>query len=65
MSDGTTLLFGLPGVEVERVERLVDGTRVVAVVTAEPTAAQLEVAEAALGACLALEREAGDGADAA
>jgi uncharacterized protein YqhQ len=31
--------------------------------TAEPTAAQLEVAEAALGACLALEREAGDGAD--
>ncbi|MGH3596796.1 MAG: ISL3 family transposase, partial [Mycobacterium sp.] len=39
MSDGTTLLFGLPGVEVERVERLVDGTRVVAVVTAELTAA--------------------------
>lgn len=31
--------------------------------TAEPTAAQLEVAEAALAACLALEREAGDGED--
>ncbi len=31
--------------------------------TAEPTAEQLEVAEAALGACLALEREAGDGAE--
>jgi uncharacterized protein YqhQ len=30
--------------------------------TAEPTAAQLEVAETALAACLALEREAGDGA---
>ena len=32
MSDGTTLLFGLPGVRVERVERLPDGTRVVHVV---------------------------------
>ena len=34
MTDGTTLLFGLPGVEVERVERLADGTRVVHAVTA-------------------------------
>ncbi|MCW2562443.1 MAG: hypothetical protein JWQ31_1003 [Mycobacterium sp.] len=39
MSDGTTLLFGLPGVRVERVERLADGTRVVHVVTDEETAA--------------------------
>ncbi|MDZ7883399.1 MAG: ISL3 family transposase [Mycobacterium sp.] len=39
MSDGTTLLFGLPGVRVERVERLPDGARVVHVVTAEQTAA--------------------------
>ena len=39
MSDGTTLLFGLPGVQVERVERLADGTRVVQVATAEQTAA--------------------------
>ena len=39
MSDGTTLLFGLPGVRVERVERCADGTRVVHVVTAEETAA--------------------------
>ncbi|HTX94418.1 MAG TPA: ISL3 family transposase, partial [Mycobacterium sp.] len=39
MSDGTTLLFGLPGVRVERVERLPDGTRVVHVITDEPTAA--------------------------
>ena len=39
MSDGTTLLFGLPGVRVERVERLPDGTRVVHAVTAEETAA--------------------------
>jgi uncharacterized protein YqhQ len=31
--------------------------------TAEPTAEQLEVAEAALAACLALERESHDGAD--
>lgn len=38
MSDGTTLLFGLPGVRVERVERLADGTRVVHVATAEDTA---------------------------
>jgi transposase len=37
--DGTTLLFGLPGVRVERVERSADGTRVVYVVTAEETAA--------------------------
>jgi len=40
VSDGTTLLFGLPGgVRVERVERLTDGTRVVHVATAEETAA--------------------------
>ncbi|WP_160315083.1 transposase family protein, partial [Mycobacterium heckeshornense] len=39
MSDGTTLLFGLPGVRVERVERDVDGTRVVHVVTADEAAA--------------------------
>jgi transposase len=39
VSDGTTLLFGLPGVRVERVECLPDGTRVVHVVTAEQTAA--------------------------
>ncbi len=39
MSDGTTLLLGLPGVRVERVERLVDGTRLVHVVTADEAAA--------------------------
>jgi transposase len=39
VSDGTTLLFGLPGVRVGRVERLADGTRVVQVATAEETAA--------------------------
>lgn len=39
MSDATTVLFGLPGVRVERVERHGDGTRVVDVVTNEPTAA--------------------------
>jgi transposase len=39
VSDGTTLLFGLPGVRVERVERWVDGTRVVYAVSAEETAA--------------------------
>src|SRR5260370_35058643 len=39
VSDGTTLLFGLPGVRVERVERCADGTRVGHVVTAEETAA--------------------------
>ncbi|MDT5111258.1 MAG: transposase [Mycobacterium sp.] len=39
MSDGTTLLFGLPGVRVERVERLADGTRLVDVVTTEESAA--------------------------
>jgi transposase len=37
--DATTVLFGLPGVRVERVERHADGTRVVDVVTNEPTAA--------------------------
>jgi transposase len=39
VTDGTTLLFGLPGVEVKRVDRLADGTRVVHVVTAEMAAA--------------------------
>ena len=39
MSDGTTLLFGLPGVRVERVERRADGTRVVHVATADEAAA--------------------------
>ena len=39
MSDATTVLFGLQGVRVECVERRADGTRVVDVVTDEPTAA--------------------------
>ncbi len=39
MTDGTTLLFGLPGVDVERVERLADGTRVGHAVTAGEAAA--------------------------
>jgi len=39
VSDGTTLLFGLPGVRVERVERWADGPRVVHAVTASETAA--------------------------
>ncbi|HME74820.1 MAG TPA: hypothetical protein VKI00_03955 [Mycobacterium sp.] len=39
MSDGTTLLFGLPGVKVERVERLSDRMRVVHVSTPEEPAA--------------------------
>lgn len=39
MVDATTLLFGLPGLRVERVERLDDGTRVVTAVTADETAA--------------------------
>ena len=39
MSDGTTLLFGLAGVRVARVERRDDGARVVQVVTDEETAA--------------------------
>ena len=43
MTDGTTLLFGLPGVRVERVERVPDGARVVHVVTDEPTAAACPV----------------------
>jgi hypothetical protein len=43
VSDGTTLLFGLPGVRVERVECSADGTRVVYVVTAEETAAACPV----------------------
>jgi len=39
MTDATTLLFGLPGVRVECVQRCADRTRVVDVVTDEPTAA--------------------------
>ncbi len=39
MTDATTLLLGLPGVRVERVERRADGTRVVDVVTADEAAA--------------------------
>jgi transposase len=39
VSDGTTLLFGLPGVRVERVELLADGTRVLQVVTTDRSAA--------------------------
>jgi len=39
VSDGTTLLFGLRGVRVERVERLADGARVVHVLTADQAAA--------------------------
>ena len=39
MTDGTTLLFGLPGLRVQRVERRDDGTRVVHVATDEPAAA--------------------------
>jgi transposase len=38
-SDGTTILFGLPGVRVQKVVRGADGARVVHVVTDEPTAA--------------------------
>src|SRR5271170_6075306 len=39
VTDGTTLLFGLPGVWVGRVERWADGTRVVHAVTASEAAA--------------------------
>ncbi len=39
MTDGTTLLLGLPGVRVERVERRADGTWLVHVVTADEAAA--------------------------
>ena len=38
MSHGTTLLFGLPGVRVARVEMSAHGTRVVHVLTNDPTA---------------------------
>ena len=38
-SDGTTILFGLPGVRVREVVRAVDGARVVHVVTDDETAA--------------------------
>lgn len=39
VTDGTTLLFGLPGLRVQRVEQHADGTRVVHVVTADEAAA--------------------------
>ncbi|HEY5453968.1 MAG TPA: ISL3 family transposase [Acidothermaceae bacterium] len=39
MSNGTTILFGLSGVSVQRVERAVDGSRTVHVVTADSSAA--------------------------
>ena len=39
MNHGTTLLFGLPGVRVARVERATDGGRVVHVLTADSSAA--------------------------
>src|ERR1700682_3502210 len=39
VSDGTTLLFGLPGVRVKRVERFADGTRVIHVATPDEAAA--------------------------
>lgn len=38
MTDAKTLLFGLPGLRVERVERWADGTRVVYAVTGEQAA---------------------------
>ena len=38
-SDGTTILFGLPGVRVQKVVRAADGARVVHVVTDDETAA--------------------------
>ena len=38
-SDSTTILFGLPGVRVERVVRAADGVRLVHVVTADEAAA--------------------------
>jgi transposase len=38
--EGTTVLFGLPGVQVTRVSRQSDGSRVVEVVTGEETAAE-------------------------
>jgi transposase len=38
-SDSTTILFGLPGVRVQKVVRAADGARVVHVVTDDPTAA--------------------------
>jgi transposase len=37
--DGTTILFGLPGVRVREVERVADGSRVVHVLTDDPAAA--------------------------
>lgn len=39
LSNGTTILFGLPGVSVRRVERSADGSRTVHVVTADASAA--------------------------
>jgi transposase len=43
MEDGTTVLFGLPGVAVDRVEAADDGVRTVHVVTADPAAAACPV----------------------
>ena len=40
MEHGTTLLFGLPGVAVVRVELAPDGSRLVEVVTDDPGAAR-------------------------
>ena len=42
-ADGTTILFGLPGVRVQKVVRAADGARVVHVVTEEETAAACPV----------------------
>lgn len=39
VGDGTTILFGLPGVAVDRVEAAEDGVRTVYAVTADPAAA--------------------------
>jgi transposase len=39
VENGTTILFGLPGVAVDRVEQAVDGARTVHIVTADPDAA--------------------------
>src|SRR5512142_170359 len=43
MEDGTTILFGLPGVVVDRVQAADDGVRTVQVVTANPAAAACPV----------------------
>ena len=43
MHDGTTILFGLPGVAVREVKVAADGARTVHVVTADPSAAACPV----------------------